>query len=58
MMGTQLPCQPDEDTFALGHLLLLVVSKSCFKSHNIVLNAVGGEKRHPAVWGCYFLACE
>ena len=40
ILEKHLPCRADQDVFALGHLILLIVSKDPYKSHNMWLSRV------------------
>ena len=36
-----MPCRPDQDVFAVGHLILLIVTKRRYKNYNMFLSRVG-----------------
>lgn len=41
ILEKHLPCRPDQDVFAMGHLIFLLVAKNMYKSHNMWLSKVG-----------------
>ena len=41
MMRRKVPCEASQDVYALGHLILLTLSKAEFKSHNMWVSKVG-----------------
>lgn len=46
MMRRKVPCDPSQDVYALGHLILLTLSKEEFKRHNMWISEVGGRSRN------------
>ena len=40
VLEKRMRCRPEQDVFAMGHLVLLMVTKQRYESHNMFLNRV------------------
>ena len=40
VLEKRIRCRPDQDVFAVGHLILLMVTKRRYKSHNMFMSRV------------------